>query len=647
MNFFDHQARAKRDTRFLVFAFLLAVIGIVLVIDLLALYVMAFNQQQLFPSFSLDMITSNASLLAVTSLSVLALIGVASMYRSLSLRAGGGKVAVEMGGVRVSADDKDPLRRRLRNVVEEIALASGVPVPEIYILEQEEAINAFAAGFEPSSAAIGVTRGTLEKLNRDELQGVIAHEFSHILNGDMRLNIRLIGLLFGISVLALIGRSIVHSSRRSRFRSRSNSKNEVGIIAVALLVMIIGYIGVFVARLIKASVSRKREYLADASAVQFTRNPVGISGALKKIAIDSAPPELGVDTEEVSHMMFGATGLRGLFATHPSLTDRIQRVDRNFRPEHLKELSRRLAREQERKHRRKAAKELKEKKAASKGGGKPDFTNIVDQIGNPSENQILFAALVAASIPQELYDSAHSPQWSKEVICYTLLAEDADIRQKQLLIVAERMGTESLEQVDQLIKDTPKLDRQQRLPLAEMAFPSLKRRPPFELEEFRQTIHEIVMVDNHVDVFEYALAKMLDMHLGDAISPPATVLYGNDSLKKHMNHVAAVILVVAKLGNDDEAKAKKAMAAGMEIAGLKLPKDSVSVRDWQSVLDESLPRLEQLAPKAKEKLIMGLVETITADHEVTVEEAEILRIICASIRVPLPILPGADQMGIQ
>jgi len=623
MNFFDHQARAKRDTKFLVFTFFLAVIAIVLVIDVLALFVFqAGTKKELVGALSADSIKSNASLLTVTSLGVLGLIGVTSLYRSLSLRAGGGKVAVEMGGVRVSADDKDPLRRRLRNVVEEIALASGVPVPEIYVLEQEEAINAFAAGFEPSSAAIGVTRGTLEKLSRDELQGVIAH----------------------ISVLALIGRSIVHNSRRSRYVGRSRGKNEGGIIAVALAVMIIGYVGVFVARLIKASVSRKREYLADASAVQFTRNPGGISGALQKIAIDSSPAELQVDTEEVSHMMFGSTGLSGLWATHPPLVERIQRVDRSFHPSHLKELSRRLAREEERKHRKKAAQELKEKKAAA-GGGKPDFTNIVEQIGNPSENQILFAALVAASIPQELYDSAHSTQWAKEVICYTLLDNDQDIRQRQLLLIAERMGTESLEQVEHLIKDTPFIDRQQRLPLAEMAFPSLKRRPPLELEEFRQTIQEIVMVDDQVDVFEYALAKMLDMHLADAISPPATILRSNDSLKRHMNHVAAVIMVVAKLGHGDEAEAQKAVVAGLEMAGLKVPKKLAGIRDWQEVLDASLPMLGELAPKAKESLIKGLVATITHDHVVTVEEAEILRIICASIRVPLPILPGGDQVA--
>ncbi len=307
-------------------------------------------------------------------------------------------------------------------------------------------------------------------------------------------------------------------------------------------------------------------------------------------------------------------------------------------------MSRRLAKEAERKHRRNAAKEKREKQAEAKSG-KLDFTNIVDQIGNPSENQILFAALVAASIPDELYESAHSTQWSKEVICYTLLDDDPDIRQRQLLIIAERMGTESLEQVEQLIKDTSGLSPQQRLPLAEMAFPSLKRRPPLELEEFRQTIQEIVLVDEQVDVFEYALAKMLDMHLADAISPPATVLGGNDSIQRHKNHVAAVIMVVSNLGHIDDSAAHKAVAAGLKMAGLKQPKSSVEVKDWQQVLDASLPLLVELSPKAKESLVKGLVATITYDHVVTVEEAEILRIICASIRVPLPILPGADQVS--
>ncbi len=639
MNFFDQQERAKRDTRYLIIAFVLAIIAITVAIDLLVLVIMSMDDKATLSNL---VAIENLPVIGASSVAVIGLIGVSSLFRTMSLRAGGGKIATELGGVRVDADDKDPLRRRLRNVVEEIALASGVPVPEIYVLEQEDAINAFAAGYEPSSAAIGVTRGTLEKLNRDELQGVIAHEFSHILNGDMRLNIRLIGLLFGITVISLIGRSILNNSRRTRYHHRSRDDNAAGILAAAFAVMIIGYVGLFIARLIKASLSRKREYLADASAVQFTRDPLGIGGALKKIAIDGSHPKLHVDTEEVSHMMFGSSGLRGLWATHPPIIDRITRIEPTFRAEQLNDLSEKMKRDVERNQRKQAAKEERERKKG-KAKGNMDFTNIVDQIGNPSENQMMFAALIAASIPENLYASAHSTQWAKEVICYTLLDDDPDLRQQQLLIVAKRMGHESLEQVEQLLKDSPTIDQQQRLPLAEMTFPALKRRPPAELEEFRETINEIVMVDGRVDVFEYALAKMLDMQIQDSVSPPSILTGGNKSLARLRKHAASLILVVANLGNEDLQAAAAAAEAGFEEAGVDTRSESNRETDWRKMLDQSLEQLHDLSPRGKESLIKGLVATITHDHEVTVEEHEVLRIICSSIRVPLPMMNSTQH----
>ena len=206
------------------------------------------------------------------------IIGVASLYRISSLGSGGSAVAMQMGGMPVPEDTADPQLRRLRNVVEEMSIASGVPVPAVFVMEQEPAINAFAAGYSPSDAAVAVTRGTLDKLNRDELQGVIAHEYSHILNGDMRLNIRLMGVLFGILALGLIGRKIL------MFGGRSRERGAAAILVAALVAILIGYIGIFFGRMIKAGVSRSREVLADASAVQFTRQTQGIAGALKKIA---------------------------------------------------------------------------------------------------------------------------------------------------------------------------------------------------------------------------------------------------------------------------------------------------------------------------------------------------------------------------
>src|SRR4249919_1139014 len=289
MNFFERQETVRRQSKRLVILFLLAVLAIVGAIDLLLVIA--------FTGFGEG--HSPAGALVLSTVLPVAVLTCASMFRMASLRRGGAAVAHELGATPVPENTPDPSLRRLRNVVEEIAIASGVPVPQIFVLDDEEAINAFAAGYTPSDAAVTVTRGALDRLNRDELQGVIAHEFSHVLNGDMRLNIRLIGLLFSILVLALIGRKILE---HGRFRGKDGAP----IFLLALGLLIVGYIGLFFGRLIKAGVSRQREYLADASAVQFTRQTNGLAGALKKIGGLPAGSKLGNgDAEEVSHMLFG------------------------------------------------------------------------------------------------------------------------------------------------------------------------------------------------------------------------------------------------------------------------------------------------------------------------------------------------------
>ena len=305
MNFFEHQAAARRNSSRLVLLFALAVAGIVIAVDLVVL--LAFGGE-----------SSGACCWCSPRCVTLGVIGLGSLYRIASLRGGGEAVALQMGGVAVPEHSNDFNLRRLRNVVEEIAIASGVPMPKLYVLEHEAAINAFAAGYSPSDAVVAVTRGALEKLNRDELQGVIAHEFSHILNGDMRLNIRLIGVLFGILMIALIGRKILQHGRWATATARA----PLAILAAALVAMIVGFIGLFFGRLIKAGVSRSRERLADASAVQFTRQTAGLAGALKKIGGVHEGSRLSHrgDAEEISHMLFGdGVGLSAWFATHPPL----------------------------------------------------------------------------------------------------------------------------------------------------------------------------------------------------------------------------------------------------------------------------------------------------------------------------------------
>ena len=310
MNFFDAQDRARRATRWLVIVYILATVLIVAGVTAIAAgaFLMVGDTPQ--PA-------DPAVLASVAILAALLIIG-ATIFRTSQLSSGGGRVAVDMGGTLVTADVYDPLIRRLRNVVEEIAIASGVPVPEIYVLENEIGINAFAAGFTPGDAAIAITRGTLDILDRDELQGVIAHEFSHILNGDMRLNIRMMGVLFGIMVLGSIGRMMLRSGRHTGLGSSRRNKDAAAIMAIGVGLAVLGWVGVFAARLVKAAVSRQREFLADASAVQFTRQTDGIANALKKIGgYDSHSYIRSVDPEEVSHMLFagGISRLTSMFAS--------------------------------------------------------------------------------------------------------------------------------------------------------------------------------------------------------------------------------------------------------------------------------------------------------------------------------------------
>ena len=438
MNFFEHQDRSRRQTRWLILVFAVAVLAVIAVVDVVLLLSLGLlSAEEGVPLFSRDSLSANLNVLLGGAVATGALIGFASLYKSLALRGGGGQVARSLGGTLVDPDSRDPLRRRLVNVVEEIALASGVPVPEIYVLEQEAGINAFAAGYSPSDAAVAVTRGTLEQLDRNELQGVIAHEFSHILNGDMRLNIRLIGVLFGILVLALIGRRILY---HSHYLGRSRNSEGVAILGAALALVAVGYVGLFFGRVIKSAVSRQREYLADASAVQFTRDPESISGALKKIAVNSQHSYLMTDTEEVGHMLFGPGRSMNLLATHPPLFQRIHRIEPGFREEELQVLARRMARDAERRRARAAREAERVARRAERPPGPFDAQTLIDQIGNPDMERILLAAALASSLPGPATLLARAVESAPVALLYSLLQVDDDGRRLQLKVIADRLG---------------------------------------------------------------------------------------------------------------------------------------------------------------------------------------------------------------
>jgi len=321
MDFFEQQEKARRSSKVLVVYFVMAVACIIASVYFASLLIFhgTQTQQQLGAPIP-ELVLWDPKLFLYVAVGTLGVVVLGSLYKTAALSKGGSAVAESLGGRLVNPNTTNPDERKLRNVVEEMAIASGVAVPKVYVLDDESGINAFAAGHAQGDAAIGVTLGCMTLLNRDELQGVIGHEFSHILNGDMRMNLRLMGVVFGIVCLAVIGRVLI-------FTRGGKGKNPLMLLGLALIV--IGAIGAFFGRLIQAALSRQREFLADASAVQFTRNAAGLSMALQKIGRTGSRVE-SAHAGEAAHMFF-ENGLGkpflGMLATHPAIEERIRAID--------------------------------------------------------------------------------------------------------------------------------------------------------------------------------------------------------------------------------------------------------------------------------------------------------------------------------
>ena len=605
--------------------FVLAVLAIVGAIDLVI--VIAFS------GFGEGRDPASALVLA-TALTI-AVIGCASLFRISSLRKGGSAVAHELGAMPVPETTADPQLRRLRNVVEEIAIASGVPVPQIFVLEEEDAINAFAAGFSPSDAAVTVTRGALDMLNRDELQGVIAHEFSHVLNGDMRLNIRLIGLLFGILVLALIGRKILENGR---FRG----KGVAGVMVAALALMLIGYIGLFFGRLIKAGVSRQREYLADASAVQFTRQTRGIAGALKKLGGLGVGSKLATsDAEEVSHMLFGdGIGYSSLLATHPPLIKRIQALEPGFKDAALAELSARWQ--------LKPPVGMDEDFAlglvGENGGPLPSRRSdvgltppaVVAQVGTPQPEDYQLAGDLSEAIPELLRAAVRQHDQVMPLMFGLLIDSNPDLRRKQQFALKARMGEAIALAAVGFADQTEDLHPMLRLPLAALAFPLLRRRPRPELQQFNDSIYALVHADGQVDLFEYCLGSLLRTQVMEALDPSSAWKPGSRRLSNVTAQAVTLFAVIAQAGHAHPSEALKAYLAGLAHVYPRLNAAYAPPADVPAALEEVWPVLDMLEPYGKELLIEGLVASVSSDGRIAVAEAELLRTVCACLHCPLP-----------
>jgi Zn-dependent protease with chaperone function len=653
MNFFAHQEAARRQTRRMLILFAFAVLAIVVATD--AVFIVAIG------AHAAQRVDGGMNWNVVFALSVFVVVAIAlgSTYRIATLRGGGAAVARQLGGTEVATVSGNLAYQRLRNVVEEIAIASGVPVPEIFVLENEAGINAFASGYTPADAAITVTRGALDKLTRDELQGVIGHEFSHVLNGDMRLNIRLMGVVFGILVIATIGRKIAQLSANSRSRDSGG----VAIFGIALFV--VGYIGVVFARLIKASVSRQREFLADASAVQFTRQTNGIAGALEKIGALAEGSKLSsANTEEVAHMLFGdGIGYSALFATHPPLEARITRLDPSFTRAKFAEIAAAwsepvlivegepgaddsiagFAPATRMPH---ASREPAMPLPAADASLSITPSVVAAQVGKPDTDDRRSARTIRTTIPTALREAAYRHEQAIPLILAMLLDARPEIRAKQASALAARYDAGACALVETLSAETATLHPMLRLPLAALTFPALRRRPRPQLATFIDAVDALIAADGRVELDEYCLAKLINLQVIDALSPAAATPTGSVRLPSIAPDVANVLAIVARHGHDDANAAERAYLAAIDEVLPGRPIAYAPPADWAGALDDALPTLDRLAPAGKELVVRALTRAVSDDGVVSVAEAELLRAISAALHCPLPpLIANADALA--
>ena len=646
MDFFRRQAETRRLSRWLVLLFILAIVGCVIAVDFVVVTVatiLSQNSETFVPQADGLWFQQYPGLVMLSSFVVLGVIGCSSWIKSSQLSAGGSVVAQSVGGTRVTADTNDPLRRRLLNVVGEMAIASGVPVPAVYVLEREAGINAFAAGHNPSNAAIAVTRGALTTLSRAELQGVIAHEFSHVLSGDMRLSTRLIGWLFGLMVIALIGRFVLRVAPRGGGGRKGGGAIAI-IMAAALAVMILGYIGLFFGRLIQAAVSRKRESLADASAVQFTRDPTGLRGALVKIgALGAGSKFQDSSAEEVAHLLF-ASGVTRAFATHPPLEERIREIDPAFRAGEFEAMRIRLNQE-----RAFATEEAKrpEPDAAGRLEGVLQGAIVLapavvaQMVANPGTAQVQRAQQLRVSLPDSITAAARDAESARALFLGLALDATDDARGRQLAFIEQHMGHNQMIVIQSLLPAIDSLAPMQRMPALLQAFPALHQLGRKERQALLKCLNELLIREGRVSIYAYAMRKLAQVQLRDELQPGARSF--DLSIAAVKEDLQTLFSVLALSGSEDEIKARRAYEIGMaQLLPVQRPPFQ-RLSNWPLKLDLALNRIDRLVPAGKELLVQALVRTISHDLRMTVAESELLRAVCAVVHCPLPPLDAAQD----
>lgn len=615
VDFFAAQDKARSNTKLLVLLFSLAVFCLILLTNVLLLVTLGFMQpehyQLLLNPAHLDWFRLLPwSMMGWLSLTVFGVIAAVVAIKQAELSQGGQVVAKALGGSRLDHSLADAKQRQLLNVVEEMAIASGVPVPPVYLMP-DHSVNAFAAGYSPADAVIGITQGSLELLNRDQLQGVIAHEFSHILNGDMRMNIRLIALLHGIEFIGHAGYFLLRSSnRRTAVLSSSKSKdNAGGILGLAIGLMVLGYLGTFFGSLIKAAVSRQREFLADASAVQFTRNPSGIAGALKAIGGAHAGSRIkNPNADEMSHLFFGEAISRwsSLFATHPPLAERIKRIDPGWAGDFPSEA------------------ELMQQSSAVVSEAKT-------KAAQPSLSGAALAATLLTALPPLLLRSSRNAASAPALCCACLIQPQYLAKQWSLI---KSMGHAALLQdVDTMYDEVNKLAPRQKLQLVQLAIPGLKQLSKQQFEDFQQLCQALSQTDGEEDLLEWTLLNWLHHCVGSQFEPD--LLHNKDKTSSLFAIQPAVLVLLALCADQAQQQElqQQAWLAGLELLAL----DTNTSRPVVSLdqLKQHLPALIHSTPKVKKQLWLMLKTVVAADELVNEQEEMLLCALALLLEIPV------------
>ncbi len=687
MDFFGQQDRARASTRRLVCLFVVALVltnlmvygAVAAALRLTYLFTHAFPSRGWLSALARHFCAEGIGtweLLGWVTLAVTAVVGLVTFVKLRQLSRGGAMVATWLGGRRVNFQTDDADERQLLNVVEEMAIASGVPVPEVFLLDEECGINAFAAGNDPTDAALGVTFGAVKLLTRDEIQGIIAHEFSHILNGDMRLNTRLIGWLHGVLGLVVLGRFLTlnflsrHKTADGRPVRLSFHPAFLPAFVVGWICLVAGSFGAFAARLIKSAVSRQREYLADSAAVQFTRNPDGLAGALKKIGgLQGRSLIEAARAEEASHMYF-SDGMKprwfGFLATHPPLTKRIQRINPRFDGQYPRVSLERVLQESRvtELYREHGGKPVDYDKLASVVGNSAAAremlfasaarrTEPLVQPANPLRSSQLsavtavhleFATRILRDLPASLRAATQQPLTAEALMYGLICSRELELRARQLQELSLRTEPELVTELQRLLPEIDDLDAEHYLPLADLAVRALRHLSREQFELFESNLTWLVESDQQIDVFEFMLRRMIVRHLASQFRrvKKSPVQYYN--LKPLLPACEVILSGLTRIGHESESEAEQAFSQGATRLTCEQELRFLPLADCNLLqIDAAINEVAQASVPLKRQILAALVAAAATDGILQRREAELLRAVADAWDQPTPPFLDASQ----